>query len=47
MIIGLSSNYFQSNTPTAFDLLSPTPAAPNGMSPKILVEFNHLQYALP
>jgi hypothetical protein len=47
LIIGLSSNYYQSNASTAFDHLSPTPAVPNGMSPKILVEFNDLRYALP
>jgi hypothetical protein len=28
----LSSNYYQSNSHTAFDHLSPTPAVPNGMS---------------
>ena len=47
LIVGLSSNYYQSNAPNAFDYLSPTPAVPNGMSPKILVEFNHTKYALP
>jgi hypothetical protein len=47
LIIGLSSNYYQSNASTAFDHHSPTPAVPNGMSPKILVEFNDPQYALP
>jgi hypothetical protein len=47
IIIGLSANYFQSGTPTAFNHLSPTPAVPNGMSPKILVEFNQPQFALP
>jgi hypothetical protein len=35
LIIGLSSNDYQSNSQTAFDHLSPTPAVPNGMSPKI------------
>jgi hypothetical protein len=47
LIIGLSSNYYQSNARTAFDHLSPTPAVPNGMSPKILVEFNNPRYELP
>ena len=47
LIIGLSANYFRSKEHTAFDNLSPTPAVPNGISPNILVEFNHAQYALP
>jgi hypothetical protein len=41
LIIGLSPNYFQNSNQIAVDLLSPTPAVPNGMSPKIIIEFNH------
>jgi hypothetical protein len=47
ILIGLSSNYFKPSAITAMNLLSPTPAVPNGMSPKILVEFNTYKYALP
>ena len=47
LLIALSSNYFPRLDPTAIHHLSPTPAVPNGMSPKLLVEFNQPQYALP
>jgi hypothetical protein len=38
---------YESKDSTALDHLSPTPTVPNGMSPRILVEFNDPQYALP
>jgi hypothetical protein len=47
VLIGLRSNYFEPSAITAMNFLSPTPAVPNGMSPKLLVEFNNSKYALP
>jgi hypothetical protein len=47
LTIGLSPNYFQNSNQIAADLLSLTPAVPYGMSPKIIVGFNHPQFALP
>jgi hypothetical protein len=46
LIIGLSSNYYQSNAHTVFNCLSPMPTVVNGMSPNILVDLSDLQYAL-
>jgi hypothetical protein len=47
LIIGLGANYFHTKVAGTLDHLSPTPAVPNSTSPKILVEFNDAQFALP
>jgi hypothetical protein len=47
LIIGLSANYFHTKVAGTLDHLSSTPAVPNSMSPKILVEFNDAKFALP
>jgi hypothetical protein len=50
LIIGLSANYFHTKVAGTLDHLSPTPAVPNSMSPKILVELSDVddaKFALP
>ena len=48
ILIGLSANYYSAKALGATTtFLSPTPAVPNGISPKLIVDFNNEKYALP
>jgi hypothetical protein len=48
ILIGLGANYYYATALGATTtFLSPTPAVPNGISPKLLVDFNTEKFALP